>query len=54
MEKNIQQQIADYRKQLFNLKLSLNAGQMKDVSQVKKTRRALARLLTAVNANKSE
>lgn len=47
-------EIAACRKELFNLKLSLGAGQAKDVSQCKKIRRKIARLLTAVNANKSE
>ena len=41
------------KKELFNLKLSLISGQVKDLSQFKKLRAKIARTLTYLNQKKN-
>ena len=42
------------RKELFNLRLNMVAGQVKDVSQFKKLRVKIARALTVLNKKTSK
>lgn len=44
--RSLHEQIEADRKELFNLKLNLATGQVKDVSQFKKLRQKIARALT--------
>ena len=44
------QEVAETRRELFNLKLSAGSGQIKDTSQFKKLRKKIARLLTQVGS----
>lgn len=48
----LQEELATCRKELFDLKLNAMAGQVKDVSQFKKLRKKIARLLTTINGEK--
>lgn len=45
----LNKEVADTRKELFNLKLTAGSGQVKDSSKFKKLRKKVARLLTRMN-----
>ena len=46
---DIENQIKDKAKELFDLKIEHKLGKLKDVNQIKKARRGLARLKTKKN-----
>lgn len=46
---NLRKEIHACRKELFNLKLSMASGQVKDTSQFKKMRKKIARLFTQMS-----
>jgi len=48
------EEIAASKKELFNLKLSAVAGQVKDTSQFEKLRRNIARAFTALRMQKAQ
>ena len=45
----LNKEVAETRRELFDLKLTAGSGQVKDSSQFKKLRRKVARLLTQMN-----
>ncbi len=45
----LEKTIADMRRELFELKISLPSGQVKDYSQISKVRKNIARGLTFLN-----
>lgn len=51
--RSLHEEVAACRKELFALKMNLQAGQVKDNSQFKKLRRKIARALTALRAQEN-
>ena len=49
---SLNQEAIGLKKELFNLKLNINGGEVKDYSQFKKMRKNIARCLTLLNQNK--
>lgn len=49
-EKEIRNLLLEYRNKLFNLKVDLGQGQIKNSSEIRKTRRYIARILTILNS----
>lgn len=52
-EKSLREECFRLKKELFNLKLNLNGGEVKDCSQFKKIRKSIARALTFLKQNKN-
>ena len=46
-------EVSSLKKQLFNLKLQMAAGQVKDYAQFKRLRADIARALTLINQRRS-
>lgn len=47
----IKEEIVSLKKKLLSLRLKSAMGELKDVSQIKKTKKAIAILLTKLNSN---
>ena len=47
----LREEVAEYRKELFNLRMKTLAGQVKDTSQFKKIRKKIAQAMTLVSKN---
>jgi ribosomal protein L29 len=45
----LQEEVAEYRKELFNLRMKTLTGQVKDTSQFKKIRKKIAQAMTQVS-----
>lgn len=45
----LRKQLAEARKELAELQISSSIGRLKDYSQVRKTKKRIARLLTVIN-----
>lgn len=50
----LKKEVAETRKELFNIKLTAGSGQVKDSSQFKKLRKKVARLLTQINSTAAQ
>jgi len=50
----LQQQLAEIRKEQFNLKLQQVSGQLENPARMKELRRTVARIKTIQNAKKTE
>ena len=50
----LKKEVAQWKKDLFNLKLNLTGGEVKDYSQFKKLRIDIARAITFLNQKKQE
>lgn len=48
----LQKNLNDYREKLRLLKFDLAAGKVKNISQIKKTKKMIARILTIINSNR--
>lgn len=51
---DLEQRVADTRRELFNLRLQNATGQLENTGQLKEVRRNIARLLTVLNQKKQE
>ncbi len=45
----IQKNLSDYREKLRKLKFDLSQGKVKNISEIKETKKAIARILTLTN-----
>ncbi len=50
----LEQRVADTRRELFNLRFQNATGQLENTGQLKEVRRNIARLLTVLNQKKQE
>lgn len=50
----LEQRVADVRRELFNLRFQHATGQLENTGQLKEVRRNIARLLTVLNQKKQE
>jgi large subunit ribosomal protein L29 len=50
----LEQRLADTRRELFNLRFQLATGQLENTGQLKEVRKNIARLLTVLNQKKQE
>jgi large subunit ribosomal protein L29 len=50
----LKKEVAQMKKELFNLKMNVSGGEVKDFSQFKKLRNDIARGLTFLNQKKAE
>lgn len=50
-DKELRNLLLEYHNKLFNLKINLDQGQVKNSSDILKTRRDIARILTILNSS---
>ena len=50
----LEQRVADTRRELFNLRFQNATGQLENTGQLKEVRRNISRLLTVLNQKKQE
>ncbi|MCL6439385.1 MAG: 50S ribosomal protein L29 [Rubrobacteraceae bacterium] len=50
----LEQRVAEARRELFNLRFQHATGQLKNTGQLREVRRNIARLLTVLNQKKQE
>ena len=50
----LEQRLADTRRELFNLRFQLATGQLENTGQIKEVRKNIARILTVLNQKQQE
>ncbi|MFH1346772.1 MAG: 50S ribosomal protein L29 [Spirochaetota bacterium] len=48
----LDKELVDYREKLRKFKFDLSQGKVKNIKEIKKTKKAMARILTIINSNK--
>ncbi len=49
----IQKNLLDYREKLRKLKFDLSQGKVKNISEIKETKKAIAKMLTIINKHET-